>query len=152
MRHFFLEKKKNFKLSLNVIAFNLFPKLRGRLEYQLYSGTKYVNVILCDSHQHYIDIETIQSFLDNPGGPQWNAIKYKFITWIWSLFGLQMSSHILYHTSKDGCCPLCPICPICSKCSNMSNMFKIFIIFNCPICLKFLNCPNVLDVFVIYKS
>ena len=40
------------------------------------------------------DIETTQSFLNNPSGPQSNAIKYKFITFIWSLFSLQMSTHI----------------------------------------------------------
>ena len=34
----------------------------------------------------HLDIETTQSFLDNPSGPQLNAIKYNFMTWIWLLF------------------------------------------------------------------
>ena len=62
---------------------DLIPKLRARIEYQLYSGTKYKNKILCDLH--YLDTETIQSFLDMLSGPQSNAIKYKFMTWIGSL-------------------------------------------------------------------
>ena len=88
-------KSLNCHISSTVRAFDLIPKLRAQPEYQLYSGTKYINVIMCDSHQHYLDIQTTQSFLDNPSGPQSNAIKYKFMTWIWSLFGLQMSSHMV---------------------------------------------------------
>ena len=89
-----------FLLTLNshnsstVRAFDLIPKLRARPEYQLSYGTKYINVIQCDSHRHYLDIDTTQSILNNPSGPQSNAIKYKFMTWIWSLFCLQISSHI----------------------------------------------------------
>ena len=64
----------NFHISSTVRTFDLFPKLRARPEYQLYSGTTHINVIMCDSHQHYIDIETTQSFLDNPSGPQTNTI------------------------------------------------------------------------------
>ena len=55
---------------------------------------KYINGIPCDLHHHYLDIETTQSFLDNSSGPQSNAITHKFMTWIWSLFCLQMSSHV----------------------------------------------------------
>ena len=84
----------NWHISSTVWVFDLIPKLRARPEYQLCSGTKYINMILCDSHQHYLDIESTQSFLDNPSGPQSNAIKYKFMTWIWSLFSLQISSHM----------------------------------------------------------
>ena len=87
-------KTLNGHISSTLRAFNLIPKLRARPEYQLYFSTKYINGIMCDSHKHYFDIETIQSFLDNPSGPQSNAIKYKFMTRIWSLFGLQMSSHM----------------------------------------------------------
>ena len=35
-------------------------KLRDRPEYQVSSGTKYKYVIQCDSHGHYLDIDTIQ--------------------------------------------------------------------------------------------
>ena len=75
-------------------AFDLILKLRARPEYQLSSGTKYINVIQCDSHRRYIDIDTTQSILKNPSGPQSKAIIHKFMTWIWSLFCLHMSSHI----------------------------------------------------------
>ena len=81
-------------MSSTVRAFDLIPKLRARPEYQLYSGTKHINVILSDSYQHYLDIKITQSFLDNPSWPQSSAIKQKFMTLIWFLFGLQMSSHI----------------------------------------------------------
>ena len=77
-----------------VKAFDLLIKLRDKPEYQLSSGTKYINVIPCDSHWHYLDIDTTQSFLDNPNGPQLNAIRYQFMTWIWLLFCLQMPSNI----------------------------------------------------------
>ena len=87
-------KTLNSHISSTVRAFDLIPKLRARPEYQLYSNTKHKNVILCDSHQHYLDIVTTQSLLDKPSGPQSNAIKYKFMTWIWSLFCLQMSYHM----------------------------------------------------------
>ena len=66
-----IKKKKLSTLG----AFDLISKLRARPEYQLYSGTKNINVILCDSHQHYFYIENTQSFLDNPSGPQSNAVK-----------------------------------------------------------------------------
>ena len=87
-------KTLNCHISSTVRAFDLIPKLRARPKYQLSSGTKYINVIQCDSHRHYLDIDTTQSILNNPSGPQSNAIKYKFMTWIWLLLCLQMSSHI----------------------------------------------------------
>ena len=43
---------------------------------------------------HYLYIHTTQSILNNPNGPQSIATKYKLMTWIWSLFCLQMSSHM----------------------------------------------------------
>ena len=55
---------KNFKCHISSIVrvFDLILKLRARPKYQLYSGTKYINVILSyslyASHQHYLDIET----------------------------------------------------------------------------------------------
>ena len=52
-------------------------------------------MIQFDSHRHYLFIGTTKSILNNPGGPQIDAIKYKFMIWIWLLFCLQMSSHIL---------------------------------------------------------
>ena len=81
-------------LNCHITSFDLIPKLRARPEYQLSSGTKYINVIQCDWYRHYLDIDTTQSILNNPSGPQSNAIKYKFMTWIWSPFCLQMSSHM----------------------------------------------------------
>ena len=86
----------NCHITSTVRAFDLIPKLRARPEYQLSSGTKYINVIQCDSHRHFLDIDTTQSILINPSGPQSNAMKYKFMTWIWSLFCLHMSSHICF--------------------------------------------------------
>ena len=53
-------KALNCHISSTVRAFELIPKLRGRPECKLFSGTKYISVILCDSHQHYLDIETTQ--------------------------------------------------------------------------------------------
>ena len=50
--------------------------------------------ILCDSHEHFLQIETILSFLHNHSHPQSNAINYKFKTWIGSLFCLKTSYHI----------------------------------------------------------
>ena len=67
-------------VSSTVRAFDLIPKLRALPEYQLYSGTRYINIIQSDSHQHYLDIETTQSFLDNPSKPLSYAMKYKFMT------------------------------------------------------------------------
>ena len=90
----FLWKTLNCHISSTIGAFDLIPKLRARPEYQLSSGNKYINVIQCDLHRHYLDIDTTQSILNNPSGPQSSAINYKFMTWIWSLFCLQMSSHI----------------------------------------------------------
>ena len=52
----------------------------------------YIHVSKFDLHRHNIDIDTTKSILNNPSGPQSNAIKYKFVTWIWSLFCLQLSS------------------------------------------------------------
>ena len=63
----------------------------------------YINVIHCDSHRHYLDINTTESILNNPSGPQLNVIKYKFITWICSLFWLQMSSHMCVSQSVCVC-------------------------------------------------
>ena len=64
-------------------------------------------MIQCDSHRHYLDIDSTQSILNNPNGPQSNALKYKFMTWIWSLFCLQMSPHMLtagrYYYVKQTC-------------------------------------------------
>ena len=54
----------------------------------------------CDSHRHYIDIDTTQSILNNPSGPQSNAIKYKLMIWIWSLFCQHMSSHMYVNNCK----------------------------------------------------
>ena len=81
-------------ISATVQAFDLIPKLRARPEYQLLFGTKYLNVIQCDSHRQNLDIITTQSSLNNPIWPQTNGIKYKFMIWIWLLFCLQMYSHI----------------------------------------------------------
>ena len=92
-----------------VRVFDLIPKLRAKPEYQLSSGSKYINVIQCDSHRHYLDMDTTQSILNNPSGPQSNAIKYKFMTWIWSLFCLQMSSHVCNITYFMTLCPDLPI-------------------------------------------
>ena len=61
---------------------------------------KYIIVIQCESHRHYLDIDITQSILKKPSGPQSNAIKYKFMTWIWSLFCLQMSSHTHFRGTK----------------------------------------------------
>ena len=66
----FFWKTLNFHISLTVRAFDLIPKLRARPEYHLSSGTKYIIVIPCDSHRHYIDIDTTQSILNNSSGPQ----------------------------------------------------------------------------------
>ena len=87
-------KTLNCLISSTVQAFDLIPKLRASSEYQLSFGTKYMNVIECDSHGQYLDIDTTQSILNNPSGPQSNAMKYKFMIWIWFLFCLQMSSHM----------------------------------------------------------
>ena len=87
-------KTLNCHISSGIRIFDLISNLRANPEYPLFSGIKYMNVIPCESHQHYLDIETTQTFLDNPSGPQSNEIKYKFMTWIWSLFGPQMFSHI----------------------------------------------------------
>ena len=38
---------------------------------------------------HYLDRDTSQSILNKPSGPQSNAIKYKFMSWIRSLFCLR---------------------------------------------------------------
>ena len=84
----------NCHIASAVRAFDLIPKLKARPGYQLSSGTKYINVIQCDSHKHYLEIDATQSILNYPGGPQTNTIKYKFMTWIWLLFCLQMSSHM----------------------------------------------------------
>ena len=62
-------------IASTVRAFDLIPNLRARPEYQLSSGNKYINVILCDSHQHCLDIDTTQSFLDNHSVSQLIAIK-----------------------------------------------------------------------------
>ena len=48
-----------------VRAVDLIPKLRARPQYKLSSGTKYINLIPCDPHRHYIEIDTTQS-----SGPQ----------------------------------------------------------------------------------
>ena len=80
--------------SSTIRAFDLIPKLRARPEYQQSSGTNYINLIQCDLHRHYLDVDTTQSILNNSSGQQSNAIKYKFMTWIWLLFCLQMSSHM----------------------------------------------------------
>ena len=53
-----------------------------------------VLTILCDSHQHFLRLETILSFLHNHSHPQSNAKNYKFQTWIWSLFFLHILSHM----------------------------------------------------------
>ena len=87
-------KTLNCQITSTVRAFNLVPNLRAKPEYQLSSGSKCINVILCDSHRHCLHIDTTQNFLDNPSGQLSIAIKYKFMTWIWSLFCLHMSSHI----------------------------------------------------------
>ena len=84
----------NCHITSTVNAFDLIPKLRARPEYQLSSGTKYINGIKCDLDRHYIDKGINQSIQNNPFGPQSSLIKYKFMTWIWSLFCLQMSSHL----------------------------------------------------------
>ena len=52
-------------------------------------------MIQCDLHRHYFDIDTTKSTMNNTGGPQSNAIKYKFMTRIWSLLCLQMLSHMV---------------------------------------------------------
>ena len=99
-------KTLNCHISSTVRAFDLTLKRRASPEYQLWSDTKYINVILCDSHRHYLDIDTTQSFLDNPSMPQLNAIEYKFMTWILSLLCLQMSYHIRFgkfHFWVDSC-------------------------------------------------
>ena len=89
------KKKKTLccHISSTVGAFDLIPKLGARPEYHLYSCSKYINIlcILCDSHRHYLHMENTQSFLGNSSGPQSNAIKYKFMIWIWLLFGLHMA-------------------------------------------------------------
>ena len=85
----------NSHIISTVRPFDLIPKLRARPQYQLSSGTKYINVTQCDSHRHYLDMDITQSNLNNRSGPQPNAIKYKFMTWIWSLICLQMSSHMI---------------------------------------------------------
>ena len=69
-------KTLNCHISSTVRAFDLIPKLRARPEYQLSSSNKYINMIQCDSHRHYLDINTTQSILNNPSGQQSNAIKY----------------------------------------------------------------------------
>ena len=53
--------------------------------------------ILCDSHQHFLQIETILSLLHNHSHPPSNAINYKFKPWIGSLFCLQTSFHMGKH-------------------------------------------------------
>ena len=69
----------NCHISSTNRAFDLIPELRARPEYRLYSGIKHVNVILCDSAQHYLYTETTLRILDNPSGPQSNAIKYIYL-------------------------------------------------------------------------
>ena len=54
----YIQKTLHIHISSTAIVFDLIAKLRARPKYQLYYGTKYINVILCDSHQHYLDIET----------------------------------------------------------------------------------------------
>ena len=94
-----LAKSKYFNISGNYFGETLNCHILStkidRPEYQLSPGTKYINVIQCDSHKYYLDMHTTQSILNNPSGPQSNAIKYKVMTWIWSLFCLQMSSHMV---------------------------------------------------------
>ena len=94
-------KTLNCHFASIVRAVDLIPKLRARPEYQLFSGTIYKNVILFDLHQHYFDIETTQSFLDNPSAPQSNAIKYKFMTWIWSLLSPPIWTIIHFCRTKE---------------------------------------------------
>ena len=77
-----------------VKAFGLIPKLTARHKYQISFGSNYINVIQCDLHCHYLDIDTTKKIRNNPSGSRSNTIKYKFMTWIWSLFCPQMSSHI----------------------------------------------------------
>ena len=64
---FLPQEKSSTELTFNVEylstvrAFDLIPKLKSRPEYHLSSGTKYINLVQCDSHRHYLDIDTTQS-------------------------------------------------------------------------------------------
>ena len=69
-------KTLNCHIFPTVRAFDLILKLRARSEYQLSSISKYINVMPCDSHWQYLNIDTTQSFKDNHSMPQSNAIKY----------------------------------------------------------------------------
>ena len=89
-------KNLNCHIASTIRAFDLIPKLRARPENQLSSGINKKNTIQCVSHRHYLDIDTNQSILNNPSGPQSNVINYKLMTWLKSLFCLQMSSHIKF--------------------------------------------------------
>ena len=80
----FVSTTLNYHHSSTVRALDLISKLRTRHEYQLCSGTNYINGIQCDLHRHYLGIYTTQSILNNPSKPQSNAIKYNFMSWIWS--------------------------------------------------------------------
>ena len=107
--NYFGKKTLNCHISSAIRAFDLISKLRARPEYQLSSGTKYINVMQCDSHRHYLYIDTTHSILNNPSGPQTKAIKYKTRTWIWSLFCLQMSSHVCVSVCVSVCVCVCSL-------------------------------------------
>ena len=93
LRHF-LWKTLNCHIFSTVRAADPFPKLRARTEYQLLYCTKYTSVTTSDLPRQYLYRNTTHSFLDNPSMPQSTAIKYKFMTWIWSLLWLQISYHM----------------------------------------------------------
>ena len=69
-------KTINCCISPTVGVFDLVPKLTARHHYQLSYGSKYINVILFNLHRHYLNINTTQSFMDNPSYPQSDKIKY----------------------------------------------------------------------------
>ena len=94
----FFKTTLNCNITSTFRAFDLIQKLRARPEYQLSSGTKYIKVIQCDLHRHYLDSQRI---LNNAIGQNSNAIKYKFMTWIWSPFRLKMSSHMSFSHTKQ---------------------------------------------------
>ena len=63
-------KTLNCHISSTVRAFDLIPKLRARPKYQLSSGTKYTNVIQCDSRRCICQVETIWGHPDRSRSSQ----------------------------------------------------------------------------------
>ena len=86
----FVWQTLNHHDSSTVRAFDLIPKLKLGLSIRYHL----VHNIPCDSHRHFLQIETINSSMQNHSHPRSNAINHKFMKWIGLLFCLQTSYHI----------------------------------------------------------